>query len=924
MKKNISYLYNLLIVVLFACLSVRGYSQKASIKGVITDTSIRKKLEYAVVALINNNDSSLVTFTRTHVDGSFLMEGLHAGNYTLMITAPQAADFIQPIRLQDTSAKNIGNINMTSRVALLQEVIVLSAAAIRMKGDTLEYKADSFATKQGATLEDLLKRLPGIEVSRDGKIKAQGEDVTTVLVDGDEFFGDDPLLATKYLQAKSVDKVQVFNKKSDQATFTGIDDGKHSKTINIKLKENSKQGYFGKLSSGTNAKNFYNQEGMFNKFSHNLKVSVFGIASNTGQIGLSYQDRSQYVGNDLERIDDDGGTLLFGNDSYESSTFYSSGLPTSTYAGAQFSDKWNSAKQKVNGNYRYKNLSTVGWQKSNYTQILPDSSVRVSSSSSNTNSWQIDHKIGGTFDAAIDSFASIKVTIQGSQRDKNSTEEEYSETKNGKDGNFLNTSNRENSTVGNGKHLNVGVLWRQKFRKERRTLSLNLQESNDNNTNSLTTNAVNQLFDATTHIATNENPNQLQKNLSTTNAYAGKLAYTEPLSKAWSAEISYAFKLTDLEKDRTVFSKDTNKIYNLLVDSLSSKYHYITSSHMPGLMLQYAQKKFNFSAGGKLSFTDLKQESVATATNSRTFVNFFPQARLTIPFKMSRNFSLNYNGRTRQPSINELQPLKDKSNSLTEYLGNPDLVPSFTHTLSANFFDYNFLSGKSFFFGLNYSLTQNEIITTTDYAAFNKTVVHYTNKNGNSNISGYFSFDKSIGKKGLKWGINGNAYLSNSVSIVNKVNIINKSRNLGFGPSLSFNKTDKYSIEIRSTLNYMNSVSSSSSTGSVTNLSHNHTITGTVYLPWKIDLTTDADLRFQPANRSFNTSNNIFKWNASITKKWNKAGTLETKASVIDILNQATGYSRYSSGNSLSETTSNYIPRYFLLTATWNFSHTHK
>ena len=904
--------------------SVLGYSQKASIKGVVTDTSIRKKLEYAVVALINNNDSSLVTFTRSQVDGSFLMEGLHAGNYTLMITAPQAADYIQKVNLQDTTTKNIGNINMTSRVALLQEVIVLSAAAIRMKGDTLEYKADSFATKQGATLEDLLKRLPGIEVSRDGKIKAQGEDVTTVLVDGDEFFGDDPLLATKYLQAKSVDKVQVFNKKSDQSAFTGIDDGKHTKTINIKLKENSKQGYFGKVSGGSNLKNFYNEEGMFNKFSHNLKVSVFGIASNTGQVGLSSQDRSQYISNDLERIDDDGGTLLFGNDNFESGTFYGSGLPTSTYAGAQFSDKWHEAKQKVNGNYRYKKLVTDGWQKSNNTKILPDSSVRVSSSYRNTNSWQIDHKMGGTFDAALDSFASIKVTIQGSQKDKNSTQNSYSETKNGKDGSFLNTSTRNDSTVGNGKHLNIGVLWRQKFRKERRTLSLNLQQSFDDGSNELTTASANQLFDSTTHSSTTENPNQKQTNLTTTKAYAGKLAYTEPLTKALNLEISYAIKLTDLEKDRTVFSKDSTAHYNFFVDSLSSSYHYVTTSHMPGLMLQFVKKKFNFSAGGKLSFTDLKQTAVATTTNNRHFTNFFPQASLTLPLKMSRSLSFNYSGRTRQPSINELQPLKDKSNSLTEFVGNPNLVPSFTHSLSANFFDYNFLSGQSLFCGINYYLTQNEIINTTDYAAYNKSVVKYTNKNGNSNISSYISFNRSIGKTGFKWGLSGNVYMSTSVSIVNKVTITDKNWNYGLGPSFSYNKPDKYYFGVNSTVNYTNSVSSSGNIGSRTNLSHNYTITGTVYFPWKIELSSDADLKFQPANRSFSTSNNVFKWNAYITKKWNTSGTLETKFSVNDILNQATGYSRYASGNYLSETTSNYIPRYFLLTATWNFSHTHK
>jgi hypothetical protein len=233
-------------------------AQNASVKGVITDTLNKQNLSNAVISLLRAKDSIMVKFTRSRSNGTFEIKNLKGGNYLLLVTYPQYADYVDRIILTDSSSgTNTGPIRLILKANLLEEVIVKQKlGSIRLKGDTTEFIADSFRVQPNATVEDLLRKLPGIQVDKNGKITAQGETVQKVLVDGEEFFGDDPTLVTQNLRADMVSSVQLYDKKSDQAAFTGIDDGQRQKTLNVKLKDGKKNGYFGKvnLSGGTDDK----------------------------------------------------------------------------------------------------------------------------------------------------------------------------------------------------------------------------------------------------------------------------------------------------------------------------------------------------------------------------------------------------------------------------------------------------------------------------------------------------------------------------------------------------------------------------------------------------------------------------------------------------------------------------------------------
>ena len=344
--KNIRLLFITLL------LSSSILAQTSSIKGHISDTTMNENLENAAVSLLRSKDSVLYKFTRTDKNGNFFIQNMTAGKYLIYLTYPGYADFMDTVELWDGKTNDLGSLAMLTREHLLQEVVINQQGAIRIKGDTTEFKADSFNVRQGANVEELLKKLPSIQVDKDGNITAMGESVKKVMVDGEEFFGNDPTVATKNLQADAIDKVLVFDKKSDQAVFTGIDDGEKTKTINLVLKEDKKKGYFGKLELGAGLDDKWNNSAMFNNFKGKKKISFYGIMSSTGKTGLNWDERSQYGGDNSMVTGDFGGmmTISMNSDDFSSPNFYGEGLPKSWAGGINFSNKFKFLLQERNPN----------------------------------------------------------------------------------------------------------------------------------------------------------------------------------------------------------------------------------------------------------------------------------------------------------------------------------------------------------------------------------------------------------------------------------------------------------------------------------------------------------------------------------------------------------------------------------------------
>jgi hypothetical protein len=909
-------------IVLFCILSLVTttiFAQKNNIKGLVLDSTGKKPLSYAIIALIKKSDSTLLLSTRSLLSGQFAIDKVKPGNYSVLITYPQMADFLLDIAVQDTSQLDLGKIVMNSRFQVLQEVIVRSAKAIRMHGDTLKYRADSFAVSAGANVEELLRRLPGIEVNFDGSIRAQGKNVKRVLVDGDEFFNDDPTLATRYLKAIAVEEIQVYDQKSEKAKLTGIDDGEENKTINIKLKENYKRGLFGKLLTGGNADGSYNHEAMLNIFRNREKASAFITHSNTNGLGLSYNDRSKYLSDESEFVQDESGNLI-GN-MHLDGNYGVSGLPNITTSGLQYINKWKDNKHQLSLNHRYNQLGSSGWSSYNSLQILPDGSERKTGSyNTNTHHEQIN-KGSGSYSFQIDSFSNIRAYTYIETERSLGKSSSSQESKDGND-NFLSKSLQNRFNEGNSEKMHAALFWKRSFRKIGRLVSANLISTYDQYRNSQLSETDNQYFNNSLP-PTLDSLNQLQKNNQNTRVLAGNINYSEPISKSILLNIEYGWRSTNSERNRDAMGRGSSGKYDSRIDSLSNDYLVSVHSHNPGISLQYRESKLTMNAVMKVNLLNLRQEDRLTAntSSSRNFTNLFPSFLTRYSLSRMRNLSFNYNGRASTPSIDQLQPLKDNSNPFYVRNGNPNLRPSFNHNFNLSFNKLN-LKGNSFNVSMNWYQIRNAITSQQSIDQFNKTTQQFVNRDlpgnfsiwinqtiniknlGAKNASGYISFSMGYGNSG-------------SLYILNNNDITSRQNRWSFSPMFSYNITGKLNWQYQPSFTYSTSRSALTKTQ---NFNHQHTSSLKIFLPWKLELQTDVVMYFQPANRDFGNSRNVIKWNASLNKKFFKHQQGEMALSVFDILNQNTGYSRSISGLGFSESAENFIPRYGILSFIWNLS----
>ncbi|HEX3167416.1 MAG TPA: hypothetical protein VHQ93_14200, partial [Chitinophagaceae bacterium] len=387
-----------------------AFSQSQTLKGTLKDTSENRSLANTVISVLTKKDSVLVKFVRADKDGNFKIQGLKEGSYILLITHPYMGDYYDNIEVKGEAPTDLGNVHLTPKSKLLSEVIVKSGSPIKIKGDTLVYTADSFKVRPGANVEELLRRLPGITVDKNGQITAMGERVTKVLVDGEEFFGTDPGIATKSIRADAVQEVQVFDKKSDQAAFTGIDDGVKDKTINLKMKKMA--GYFGKAELGGGLPDKYDNSVMANFFKNKRKIATYGIMSNTGQTNLDWQDAQNYGGSsDNMTMTDDGGIYFSGggggDDNYNGGR---NGIPQNWNAGFHYSDKFNNAKNSFNSGYKYSKVIAPGITKTFSQSYLPNTTPLSSSSTSDNRTSTNKHAVNMTMEFNLDSNNSVKWT----------------------------------------------------------------------------------------------------------------------------------------------------------------------------------------------------------------------------------------------------------------------------------------------------------------------------------------------------------------------------------------------------------------------------------------------------------------------------------------------------------------------------------
>ncbi len=907
----------LLIAIIFP-----GYifGQNSSLKGHLTDSSNHQNAVYAVVSVLQPKDSTLIKFSRSDKNGNFQISGLDSGRYMLLISYPKYGDYVDHINLKASENIDLKTIFLTEKAKLLQEIIIRQSA-IRIKGDTTEFTADSFHVKPNATVEDLLKNIPGIQVDKDGKITAQGEQIQKVLVDGEEFFSDDPTIATRNLRADAVDKVQVFDKKSDQAAFTGIDDGQKTKTLNLKLKDNAKHGYFGKLSAGGLDK-YYNGQALINAFKGKRKLAAFVIGSSTDATGLNWQDSRSYgFANDNVQIMDGGGIMITssGGDDLGSQSYYGQGLPESVKAGLHFSNKWNSDKYNAGGNYLFNKLAVRSAGNTYRQNILLDS-VYYNREAANTHSDKMRHSLAGTMEIQIDSSSSIKITANGSAGTSKSYSD-YTSQALSQENKMVNSSLRNTSSNGDNSNFNTSAIWRKKFKKAGRTLSVNFDEKYSESSSTGFLNNHSDFYNNNEIIFKKDSTDQNKINGNISNLIGAKATYTEPLSKKSFLEFNYSFYNNSTTQKRLSYNKDLNGKYIMLVDSLSNDFKYIYNTNSAGLNYRYNAKKYNFSFGGNIANTAFEQtDQVKDTTRKYNYFNLFPQANFNYKFNAYSNIRFNYSGNTQQPTIDQLQPLKNNDDPLNVVIGNPSLRQKFQNRFNLNFNNYKVLSERSIYIGTNFSFTKNDISSSYIVDALGKRTTQYLNVNGNYSAGLYGGYYIKIPKTKIRAYLNPSGNISHTTNFVNGLQNITTSKRFSSRIGLQSFKEKKYQINLSATPSYNQSKSSISSVAGTKYWTYDYSLDGSYTLPGKLEIGSDIDFNFRQKLNAFDKNNNVIVWNAYVEKKFMKNDALALRASINDILNQNKGYSRNIQPFSIEEKHYLTFQRYGLISLTWNFT----
>jgi hypothetical protein len=897
----------IIIVILVIC-STAVNAQNTAIKGIIVDKINKDRIANSVIYIVRAKDSILLNFARSKPNGSFEIDNVLPNKVLILVSHPNYVEYTDELVIDANGLINLDSIYLTNKAKLLEAIIVKgSAAAIRMKGDTTEYNADSFYVPPNATVEDLLKKLPGIRVDKNGKITAQGERVTQILVDGEEFFSDDPTLVTQNLTANMIARVQVYDKKNDL--------GSTSKTINLKLKEDKKNGYFGKVNYGHGNNGYYNNKIIYNSFKGKRKFAAYGIISNTGQSGgLNADEEETFEDASLANPNDNLGVLDNWNGNYEQK-----GLPTLNALGFHYNNKFSDDKQSINGNYKLQNLK-LNITDTSITQInLPDTSYYIKEKLITVNKV-LRNKITAKYEIQIDSSSSIKLSLFGETQDKESN---YNfNTLSTASNNFkLNSENRRQTVNGNIDIFNSSLvltkIW-NKPKQHRATITITENYKEDNAKGYL---FAEDLFYKYGIINQTQITDQYK-----TNNYAKlnidtKFSYTQPVTKY--TYLFFIFGLTSVNStsNSNSFNKNLGGSYEILDSLYSSNFKFKTNLLKGELAYRIQKSKYYFITYlgvGKTYFKQIDKSNLQTLQNS--FINFFP--RIVSYYQIARREKIffNYDGITNNPSIQQIQNIKLNNDPLNIISGNSNLRPSFSNTAKLSYWGAKTKTERELWIRLIYTFIDNDISSSSRVDSFGRKLYQYINVNGNRTLNENIEYAYKISKVDIYLTVKANFRQSHFTNIVNnKQNIINNNSK-EFVLSFAKYVDKKYDASVEFGLNHTSSKSTLRGNEKVKYLDYTITPGINLYFPGKFKFHSDCSFIFRKTNANFITAVNNTVWNSWVEKNIFKNNDLQIRVSVNDILNNNIGYAIEANTNYIRQNGYNLIKRYGMLSIIWNFN----
>ncbi|GAB2593934.1 TonB-dependent receptor domain-containing protein [Spirosoma areae] len=939
---------NLFLLAVLCLLPAALYAQspvspsRFTLQGRAVDTAAAP-LASSTVMLLSAKDSSLVNFTRTGDNGSFSFKNLKTGNYVLKISFVGYIPYNQVIGPATEAVVDLGALKLKPITRELMEVVVRTAKApLTIKGDTIEYNASSFKVPPGSTVEDLLRKLPGVQIDQDGNIRAQGQEVKKVTVDGKSFFGDDPKLATKNLQAEAISKVQVYNDKTEQAKLTGVEDGKKEKTVNLELKEEFKKGGFGKVTAGAgpasnNIAARTEIKGNYNKFDSKRQFSIIGLGNNTNQQGLSFNDYQDFRGSNSFNWNDnaDFGFSGSGRGFYVGDDDETLGIPVGGGNGRGFSTNaagganynYDTKKTKLSTSYYYNQTRLELNALRNRKNFLQNSSFRTADTSSQVN-FNGNHRVSIRFEKQLDSLNTLIFINNSRLNNGNSTlNTNQSLYRNGGTPPIENLSTR--NTTGNITDARQfgsanSLIYRLKFKKKSRSFAASASYQINTSDGDLELRSRSDFFGA---ISANEQLRLIRQDQATNslrNEYKASLLYVEPFAKKFFWETFYNFSLRYDEVDRNVLNVgDAGQVLSLN-DSLSRYYKNNYLFNRLGSSVRYSYKGLNISAGlaGQQFAIDGRyaadQTSAKFETINRTFTTIVPNVSLNYDMKNNRYLYSGYDVNVRIPSSRDLQPIINNSNPLFINKGNPNLLPELRHNLNVGFYYFNpgsFINvganvyGTYFVNQIVYSqeIDQQTLVTTTTPE----------NLTGGKNLGSYLNFGFPLKKTKATMNLNSQLNFGSNLTNVNRVLNQTNNENYNVGTRLDLTPTEWLTFYAGANIGRTNTRYSINTAQNQTLINNNFNGDLTLKLPAGIYVNTSMNYRINKNDR-FGFDQRIPIWNASAFYILGKAKKAEIRLSGFDLLNRNIQISQYAGQNYVQDERVQTLARYFMLSFTYN------
>lgn len=898
---------------IFILLPRIGFGQQ-TIGGGVFDKASSTPLEGVTIEIISLLDSTTIT-TQTNKGGVFTTKKLPAGKYKINIASLGYTPETQEISLGNKPLYQSFRLEL-SEVAI-EEVAVAARQAVVMKGDTTEFDASNYATREHADADELVAQIPGVQLDEEGNVVAQGEQINRIIVDGKEFFSTDPRVALKMLPAEIISKVQIIDEKSEQARFSGFDDGERNKVINIVTKPERRVGYFGRVLAGKGDSDKYSVNTNISAFDGDRRYALLLMANNVNETNAGEIGRGRFRSG--------GG----GNN-----TNTERGI-AQTYSGsANFNDSYFDQKMEVNANYRFRWNDTETNTLSNTEYLIGARAnqfrdqVQFSDQRNNEHNaharvrWDIDSTNRLDFSPTIGYTGSYRFNTNFSTTTREQVER-------------INQTDRSNQNESSNFRFGADLTYMHRFKKPGRTISLNAN-GNMNSNDALGLNlATTEYYEDALLDRIDTNNNR-----SVTNGYGSgfntRLSLTESLGQLNRLQLNYNFRNTASYSDRETFEflAETGQIGELR-DRLSNEFRNDFNFHSGGLSYSYNKRDtlriqvgLNYQYGQRHNNRTVPVQMVTQAG----FGSWLPSLTVQHYFTREKSIEFNYNTSTNTPNINQLQDFINNQNELRITNGNPDLDQEYMHRLELRYRDVNRESGRSLNSSIHYEYVNNRIVnsvlmTDTTIQLLDDVILgaggQYTvpvNMDGAYNLRMRNDYGLPITNLKMNVNFNTNLFFNNNLGLVNDERV--PSQSYGFTQGININSNFSrqhiislgYSVNGRYTENPLNMVPKFNV--------YTHRFSNTVTLEFLKNFVLNSNLLYL-YNGGINGQEGIETtiWNASLGYKVLKSRSAELSVRGFDLLNNAQNVNRTVNQISASSVTSNTLNRYFLLSFTYNLRH---